>query len=148
MVKQIEGASTHQLAPVRDGLRELLEDVDCVRLGQVRILANDEVPDAPRLPKRLTEFDHTPVAGTILRRDHTRCHRQRRRVGVVDSDVEGIKTATEGHELAQRRRGSVEMEAANAWCKGGVVAERAKEELDMTRSTEDWVTVVDGGRDT
>ena len=150
-MKQIEGATTHQLAPVRDGLCELLKDVDCVGLRQVRILADDEVPDAPRLPERLAEINDVPVARIILRRgswNHASRESQRRRIRVVDGDIEGIKAATQGYELAQRRRRSMKVKAANTWCERRVVAECAQKELDMTRSTEDWVTVVDWGRDT
>ena len=57
--------------PARHSFGKLLEDVDCIRLRQIRILANDEVADAARLRERRAELYDPTVAGSICRWDHS-----------------------------------------------------------------------------
>lgn len=91
--------STHQVLPSSDSFAELLENVRRTRQSEIRVLADDEVPEATHVRETVAETDNSGVDSRWPLRAQVR--HLKVRGTVVDGHVEFLQGGTVLDDIEQ-----------------------------------------------
>ena len=137
--------STHEVLPPSDSLAELLKDVCRARQGEIRVLADNKVPQAAHAGEAVAEADDGWVNGRWSLRAHLR-HLQVRRT-VVNGHVELLESGAVLNDIEEPRVGTLCTDTPHpttqlrvppeALCKQGCLLVRAKGDVAVESGSRD-----------